>query len=215
MDNHYHMIFQSGATRIAQVMRSLNVQYARYYNHIYERTGHVFETRFRSTQIQTTWQLLRTLRYIAYNPVRAGLADSPGGYTWSAHPDISQGISSLIDTDHLLKLIGSEEGVETQHNTLHTHSAFSQYLDCIENPAWIDCSRIPMMVHRYVTPEERLAMIDAHLARLGLDICRRVHDRDLFLIYAVREGISKRQFISYVKKKIYEHNRILQSDYDR
>jgi REP element-mobilizing transposase RayT len=213
MDNHYHMIFQSGTTPIAQVMRSLNVQYARYYNYIYERTGHVFETRFRSTQIKTSWQLLRALRYIAYNPVRSGLADCPAGYQWSAHQEICQGNTAFIASDHLMQLIGPVDQDKPETKAPISSSAFSRYLDCIENPAWADSSRIPMVVHRYFTSEERLAMMDAHLERLGLDICQRREDRDLFLLYAVKEGISRRQFLSYVKKKIEEQKRIIRAVY--
>ncbi len=51
-------------------------------------TGHLFQARFASFAMNDA-HFLDALRYLAFNPVRAGLAASPQGWAWSsvrAHP---------------------------------------------------------------------------------------------------------------------------------
>ncbi len=60
-------------------------QYAQTFNKRYERSGHVFQGRFHSTLVQTDEQLWVTARYIAMNPVAAGLCAEPGRWAWSSH----------------------------------------------------------------------------------------------------------------------------------
>lgn len=49
------------------------------------RRGHVFERRPTTLPIARDEYLLAVLRYIANNPVRAGICSSPEDYPWSAH----------------------------------------------------------------------------------------------------------------------------------
>ena len=85
MDNHYHLLVQTREPNLASGMRDLNGLYARHFNARHDRAGHVFEGRFRGSLIQTDRYLLAASRYIALNPVRAGLVDRPEEWPWSAH----------------------------------------------------------------------------------------------------------------------------------
>ena len=201
MDNHYHMVFESGTTTLSTVMRSLNTQYAKYHNYLYRRTGHVFESRYWASEILSRRQLIRTIRYLAYNPVRAGLCASPKEYPWGSHHGMCVGSDSLIDVKRLFALI--EEGPKASRtDSCDYERSMKQYRTYIEDPQWSDGSGIPHIVHRYLLPEERLVMIHEHLEHLDMDVISFSSDRDLFLILAMREGISRQRFISYVKQKM-------------
>ena len=66
------------------MMQSLGRQYVRYVNDQYQRTGSLWEGRYRSTLIDSERYLLACYRYIELNPVRSGLVGSPGDYPWSS-----------------------------------------------------------------------------------------------------------------------------------
>ena len=63
----------------------LQGQYAQAFNRRYKRSGHVFQDRFRSVLVESDEQLWVTARYIAMNPVAAGLCEEPGAWPWSSH----------------------------------------------------------------------------------------------------------------------------------
>ena len=57
--------------------------YARYLNKLRSRSGHLWQNRFYSTPLQTA-HLIRALRYVDRNPVRAGLVERATEYDWSS-----------------------------------------------------------------------------------------------------------------------------------
>ena len=58
-------------------MQRLKSGYAAYFNERHSLVGHLFQQRFGSRLIESEEQFSETLRYIALNPVRAGLCDHP------------------------------------------------------------------------------------------------------------------------------------------
>jgi len=66
------------------MMQSLGRQYVRYFNHKYQRTGTLWEGRFRSCLIESEVYLLTDYKYIEVNPVRAKMVLRPDYYNWSS-----------------------------------------------------------------------------------------------------------------------------------
>jgi putative transposase len=86
MTNHVHLLVTPetrGAT--GRMMQQLGRRYVRYYNRCRERTGTLWEGRFRSCLVDSDDYLLRCQRYIELNPVRAGMVESPGAYRWTSY----------------------------------------------------------------------------------------------------------------------------------
>jgi putative transposase len=54
-------------------------------NYIYERSGTLWEGRYKSCLVDTTRYFLACCRYIDLNPVRAGMVGHPEDYRWSSH----------------------------------------------------------------------------------------------------------------------------------
>jgi REP element-mobilizing transposase RayT len=91
MDNHFHLLIQSGQQKISKLMRCLLTGYALYYNRKYHRRGHLFQNRFKSIICEKDPYLLELVRYIHLNPLRAGKVGSLfelDSYPWSGHPVI-------------------------------------------------------------------------------------------------------------------------------
>src|SRR4030042_866739 len=75
MSNHVHLLVEpTTAASISEIMHDLNMSYAKYFNAKYERTGHVWEARFRSAIIDSERYFLEVMRYMDLNPVRAQIA---------------------------------------------------------------------------------------------------------------------------------------------
>ena len=200
MGNHYHLVMKSGETPIYQVMMFINGQYARYYNYLHDHSGHVFETRYRSYLITSHWHFLRTLKYLAYNPVRAGLSQHPREYQWSSHREVCGEEVPLVDIAQLFKLVGSEKATKQSNysdpdsngisSLRETIIAYDTYIDCVENPNWVDDAKIPVCVDRHLTYKEKLNFLVTHLDRQGIHIKQDPAHHDLFTLLARRDGIS-------------------------
>lgn len=87
MTNHVHLIVDPGSdeSRLAELMKNTAAQQTRYFNHRHNRTGTLWESRYRSSPIETDCYLLACSRYIDLNPVRAGMVVKPDQYAWSSY----------------------------------------------------------------------------------------------------------------------------------
>jgi putative transposase len=86
MSNHFHLLATpETAEGIPVMMQSVGRRYVRHFNQRQGRTGTLWEGRYKSTLIQAERYLLACMAYIDQNPVRAGLAQDPGGYPWSSY----------------------------------------------------------------------------------------------------------------------------------
>lgn len=69
MDNHFHLlVYQEDMGSVSGFMRSLMTSYSRYFNLKYERTGALFETKYRASRISNDAYLIHISRYIHLNP---------------------------------------------------------------------------------------------------------------------------------------------------
>jgi len=86
MTNHVHLLVtpeeESSAGRM---MQALGRQYVQYFNFSYQRTGTLWEGRYKSTVVDSENYLLMVYRYIELNPVRAGMVDHASEYPWSSY----------------------------------------------------------------------------------------------------------------------------------
>lgn len=86
MSNHFHLLL-TPATQdgLPKMMQALGRSYVRYFNRSQQRTGTLWEGRYKSTLIQSERYLLACMAYIDLNPVRAGLVERAQDYPWSSH----------------------------------------------------------------------------------------------------------------------------------
>jgi putative transposase len=67
------------------MMQAVGRRYVRHFNLRHQRTGTLWEGRYKSTLIQAERYLLACMTYIDLNPVRAALVADPRDYRWSSH----------------------------------------------------------------------------------------------------------------------------------
>ncbi len=87
MPNHFHFVlWPECAEAISAYMRWLMNAHVRRYQHHYGTCGHghVYQGRFKNFPIQNDAHLLRVLRYVEANPLRAGLVTRAQDWPWSS-----------------------------------------------------------------------------------------------------------------------------------
>jgi REP element-mobilizing transposase RayT len=87
LSNHFHLLVETPRepSDLPMGMHRLNSRYARWVNERYGLDGHLFQGRFGSVLIESDGHLLGTVRYIARNPVEAGLCATPEDWRWSSY----------------------------------------------------------------------------------------------------------------------------------
>ncbi|MCU0973251.1 MAG: transposase [Burkholderiales bacterium] len=86
MINHVHLLATPEREEsVSKVLQSVGRRYVRHFNVAYQRTGTLWEGRYRATVVDSERYLLTLMRYIELNPVRAGLVAHPGNYAWSSY----------------------------------------------------------------------------------------------------------------------------------
>ncbi|MDD2834508.1 MAG: transposase [Methylotenera sp.] len=103
MTNHVHLLVSAGKVEaIAAMMKALGQRYVQYVNKMHQRTGTLWEGRYKSCPIQAETYLLACQRYIELNPVRANMVSHSAEYRWSSYAANAQGADSKIIQQHIL-----------------------------------------------------------------------------------------------------------------
>jgi putative transposase len=105
MTNHVHLLCTSNSVDgISKMMQSLGSSYVRYFNDSYQRTGTLWEGRFKACLVNAPEYLFHLHNYIELNPVRANIVEDPADYVWSSYQGNGLGRESPLLTPHELYL---------------------------------------------------------------------------------------------------------------
>lgn len=103
MSNHVHLLLTAPApANASRLLQALGRRYVRHVNDTYERSGTLWEGRFRACAVHAEDYLLACMRYIELNPVRAGVAGDPGAYRWSSYRGNALGLTDPLLSEHPL-----------------------------------------------------------------------------------------------------------------
>ena len=115
MTNHLHLL-ASPATEesIPKTLQSLGRRYVQYFNFRHQRTGTLWEGRYRATIVEAETYLFECMRYIELNPVRAGMVRKPGEHTWSSYlANVGMVLDPLVKPHRLYRSLGLDD--EARH----------------------------------------------------------------------------------------------------
>jgi REP element-mobilizing transposase RayT len=111
MGNHVHMLIETQTANLGAGMHCLQGKYAQYFNRRHGFVGHLFQDRYDERPQKSDPQLWQTARYIALNPVVAGLCLTPTDYPWSSHAAVVAGRApDWVAADRLESYFGSQGG---------------------------------------------------------------------------------------------------------
>jgi putative transposase len=84
MDTHYHLLLETPSGNLSTIMQHINGAYTTYFNRKRERSGHLFQGRYKAILVEADEYAMELSRYVHLNPVRAGIVKSPEEYKWSS-----------------------------------------------------------------------------------------------------------------------------------
>jgi putative transposase len=175
MGNHLHLLIKEGNEKIGNTMRRIGVSYAYWYNRQYDRSGHLFQGRFKSEPVEDDTYFLTVLRYIHQNPVKAGLVSNTADYKWSSYDEYYK-TSNIVDTNFALQMFSSDKKeAVAEFGKFHIEITDSRCLD-------ID--------------EEKKTLSDKDVRDLALD----KYNTDLSKLQNMEQEIQDK-IIKYLKRK--------------
>lgn len=133
MSNHVHLLFHAPMEQISLCMKSVCGSYAQLFNARHDRVGHLFQERFRSEPIGDESYLLTVVRYIHFNPEKAGLAGQTQ-YRWSSYQEYvgCPKVRSICSTELVLGLFGGVEGFVAFHK-VHAEEVSRMDIDSLRS----------------------------------------------------------------------------------
>jgi REP element-mobilizing transposase RayT len=200
MDNHYHLLVRMGNQPLSEMIWFLNRNYSLYYNQRYNRTGTIYEGRYKSYLLTENQKLFSTVRYIVRNPVKAGLAATPLQYRWSGHASVLKDEAGFIDRAALLAFFAPDDDV-----------ALKRYMECTEHEAWSAEIGFATILDRKNETEERLCfLLDRFLSELNLPEHQRTivsggrsplsyELRNSFTHLAIADGHSQKDIAAFLR----------------
>ena len=103
MPDHFHLLATpQSENALAQMMQRLGRYYVPWYNARYQRTGSLFQGRFKTSLIDAEAYFMKVSRFVEFNPVRTGVAGSPLEYPWSSYHHHAGVRPDPVITDHAL-----------------------------------------------------------------------------------------------------------------
>lgn len=108
MPNHVHLLLREGVEgeAVGNIMLRLTTWYVYRYNRKYERSGALFDGRYKSEPVEDDNYFLTVLRYIHRNPLKAGIANSLSHYPYCSFTRYeSPAADQLIEKEMLFSLI--------------------------------------------------------------------------------------------------------------
>ena len=126
MPNHFHLLLRQRVDGgITKFMRKLGIGYANYFNQKYERTGTLFQGRYKAVLVNREVHFIHLPYYIHFNPLDLLMLDWRTrkiknykkavkfleSYRWSSHLDYigKKNFPSVTQREFLLKIFGGVE----------------------------------------------------------------------------------------------------------
>jgi len=108
MPNHFHILLETLQANLSDGMQFLNSHYSQHFNKRHDKIGHLLQGRFNAQLVDHDSYLAELGRYIALNPVRAGLVASAAEWRWSSYR-YTAGLAApppWLETERILACFG-------------------------------------------------------------------------------------------------------------
>jgi putative transposase len=166
MPSHFHLLLTPWQEDgIGKLMQYVGRYYVQYFNKRYDRTGTLWEGRYRGTLLDPERFLLPCSRYVELNPVRAGLVATPQDYGWSSYGANAAGADDPLVTPHpqyqkLGRSNKARQGAYRRGFAEPTDEGLIQRIRDATNKAWVlgnevFCAAIEEQLNRRATPRPR------------------------------------------------------------
>lgn len=174
MTNHYHLLVETVDGNLSMGMRQLNGQYTQRFNRRHSIVGHLFQGRYKSILVQKDSYLLELTRYVALNPIRAGMVGQLKDWPWSSYPAIVgfEENPEWLDTDWLLSQFGKRRktAVQRYHKFVMAGKGLPSPLDNVRHQLLLGDDAFVEQYREDKKPEELREVSRAHRRSLALPL---------------------------------------------
>jgi len=183
MGNHIHLLLKVGKEELGQIFRSIGASYVYWYNLKYDRTGHLFQDRYKSEVVETDHHMFAVLRYIHQNPLKAGIIQDISAYEWSSYAEyLGLNDNQYVDKDFVLFLFDEDKSKAVadfkEYNEMVTEEKF---MDISDKKRYRDEDAIRLIKRKYsVKSSTELQNFD-------------IEKRDECIRFLLEKGFSSRQ----------------------
>ena len=123
MGTHYHALVRIPDSRLSRALQQLHTEYSRWHNRRHGRSAHLFRAHALTKAITNDRQLIAACRYLALNPVEAGLVTDPLAWRWSSartHTGLEQPRIPLAESNLRAAFGGRENWRERYRSTIES-----------------------------------------------------------------------------------------------
>jgi REP element-mobilizing transposase RayT len=102
MGSHYHALLRIADARLSKALQWLHTEYSRFQNRLHGRSAHLFRAHPDTREITSDAHLISAARYLARNPVEAGMVADPLDWPWSsarAHAGLERPYIPIAEDD--------------------------------------------------------------------------------------------------------------------
>ncbi|MFP5108550.1 REP-associated tyrosine transposase [Neobacillus sp. C211] len=187
MSNHVHLLLNEGNEDISTTMKRIGVSFVLYYNWRYGTSGHLFQDRFKSENVENDQYLLTVVRYIHQNPLKARIVKRVDDWNWSScrqYYGTHDEVRKLLDSEFIL-------GMFSEDNIL-ARERFKEFNERVNQDQCLD----DQMNERRLTDEEARELIKMLLN--GIEIAQvkslpRLKRNEILKKAKGIQGLSQRQ----------------------
>ena len=129
MDNHYHLLFRTNRANLCRSMQWFGAAYTKRFNLRHNRSGHLFQGRYKNMLVQNDAYLLQLSYYIHRNPLRASMVERLADYKWSSYRAYAYGgwRPNWLNTDLILsQFINVSDPHQAYRNNIQKYSKEKQ-----------------------------------------------------------------------------------------
>ncbi len=225
MDNHYHLLFRTKRANLCRSMQWFGATYTKRFNLRHNRSGHLFQGRFKNMLVQNEAYLMQLSYYIHRNPLRAAMVRRLADYRWSSYRAYAYGRGQpdwLNTTPILSHFINVEDKNLAYREAIQKYAKEEQrvwedlrhgifvgtekFVKKIKKRYLPDIPHAELPVQKRVVKDQNLDTVlskAAGILKLDLDHCRKSAriskaaktDRDLLIYVGWRLGVATNQQI--------------------
>jgi REP element-mobilizing transposase RayT len=195
MENHFHLLVHTQEANLSRAIQWLGVSYSVWFNRKHQRSGHLFQGRFKSFLIENDRYFTAMCLYIHGNPLRAGIVKRFADYRWSSHKayaDKKHEVSWLT-TDWVLGMYGRSRKKFLQAQELFFEQG-PNLLEDLRHGLYLgseefseECIKRLKGEGRHEKPQARSLLRSRDIRALAIKILRGLGEKDPESVLKVRK----------------------------
>ena len=194
MNNHYHLLVKTKKANLSRAIQWLGVSYSVWFNRRYQRSGHLFQGRFKSFLIQDEIYFAAMCLYIHGNPLRAGVVEKLSDYPWSSYPAYcgKESPNGWLEMESVLALYGGNRRrfAREQKIALEKNGELLQDLHYglyLGTPDFAEeCIKKANKEKHREKPQFRALLSERDIKQMAIKILERIGDKDPISTLSIR-----------------------------